>query len=785
MNKKLITSLLVSILFISSFPFLPVQAANAVGYVKITLLDVNIIDDHDGIGFGAGEIYFNFDVTGSEFATAQTETDSGDNITFNFVLFDSLIEDGSNLYIYIDCWDHDDLDEDDFVGDFNFTMLSLDLASFVALYGNYEVFVHTGTDATFYLEVIAEDNVVLPPEVDETAYVTITLVSAVIHDKHEIIGKGDGEIYFSYQIYDTRRCTSEYRDITDGETIPANLEIYKGPMIDDELYYDILCFEADIDKDDVVGGIVRDYPVFHAEWWRASRTNSFVEVIPISDVTFTIQIDVTYPAVPDKYDIIGLKDDAAIMFETTRDAQVTLRYGTSQGALTETIAVSGYRLSHYIQPTGLAPNTKFYFEIETVTTDGEVYVDDNHGAKFYFETIEDLPIYIQRTENLGIEEFYYQDLTGEVSFVNFTIGMFAGLSVPLLFSMKTPRYVIPGNSISTEATVNPEEGYIGAEIIGEVEVYGYKLQLFDPISYFYNFITPFGDLTLYSFEYSYPLGALNKTETIYSIDVTASVDMLFEVGIYLENNVTMWFNGNVDDGSKESFTIADGGETVIHTDTVSSGATDGQAIVPQVNTTLQFNNLYLRLKSMNLTVVGSIDTIVAVNPSIDINYEVVGPTGLFAPIEFPVLNDLLFPVALKHESLATTSFVDAVDPVISSVTDSHVSGNTYKVQATVTDNRAIWDVTAEVEYADLSTQQFILDHVSGDLYEFTFTIPDGESVDVTILTRDVAGRPEAHLLTVFNPIEVPELVENLWFVSILILPLAIIPIIWKKKRKRI
>ncbi|MCG3257534.1 MAG: hypothetical protein KAU62_15630, partial [Candidatus Heimdallarchaeota archaeon] len=263
MKKKLLSSLVLTILLISSFPFLPAQAANAVGYVKVTLLDVLIIDDHDSFPLGAGEIYFNFDINGSEFSTGQTDTDSGNNVTLNFVLFDSLIEDQSSLYFYVSCWDYDDLDSDDFIGEYNFTLPSLDLTTFVATYGNYEVFTFPDTDAIFYFEVMVEDTITLPPETGETAYVTITLLSAVIHDKHEAPGKGDGEIYFSYQIYDTRRSTTEYKDITDGETIVTNLEIYKGSILNDKLYFDIFCLEADIDADDALGGIVHNYPVFN------------------------------------------------------------------------------------------------------------------------------------------------------------------------------------------------------------------------------------------------------------------------------------------------------------------------------------------------------------------------------------------------------------------------------------------------------------------------------------------------------------------------------------------
>ena len=171
---------------------------------------------------------------------------------------------------------------------------------------------------------------------------------------------------------------------------------------------------------------------------------------------------------------------------------------------------------------------------------------------------------------------------------------------------------------------------------------------------------------------------------------------------------------------------------------------------------------------MNLTVQGSIDIIIYSNPNIDINYDVVGDTGLFSPYTFPVLNDLLFPIVLKNEDLLTVLTVGAEDPVVSGVTDSHVSGDIYKVQATVTDNRAVWDVVATVEYEDLSTSVYAMNHVSGDLYEFIFTIPDGESGSVSIAARDIGGRVDGDVIVVDNPPEVPEL-GNISIVTSLIL----------------
>ncbi|MHA1800155.1 MAG: hypothetical protein ACTSWJ_00265 [Candidatus Heimdallarchaeaceae archaeon] len=787
MNKKLITILSLIILTTSSFSMLTVNAAPGdIGFMKIELKDVNIIDDHDGVLLGTGEIYFKFNMNGSELRTANYDgIDNGDNVTLNFVLFESLVKEGSDFFLFIEVWEEDDADADDYVGEYNFTLLPLVFGDFISSYGYSEVFVVTATDATFYLEVTVDDTPTIPPEVDETPYITVTLTSAIIHNKHEATGKGDGEIYFSYEVNEVKTSTLEYKDIEDGETIVANLDLYKGPLLDDEFQFKIVCWEADIDWDDELGGVIFDFPVFDPEWYRANYGNSHTEIIAISDVTFYIDIIVNYPAVPSEYEIIPLDDEVVIYFDTSRDAQVTIHYGTSQGSLVNTLSMIGFRTSHSASIVNLIPFQKYYFKVETLSLDGMMWSDDNCGSMYSFETIDDLPIYSKVTTNLGLEEYYTQELSGGVSFVDFSIGMFAGMYVPLLFSQTTPKYLIPGNSVSSEVTISPEEGFVGAEVTGEVSVYGYKLQLFEPVSYFYNFITPYGDLTLYSFGYSYTLGTLNRSDGIYSVDLSASVDVLFEVGIYLETNVTIDFDGPVDDGTQTSYVIDEGQETKIHEDTVSVSASDGEEVICNANATLQFNNLYFRIASVNLSVVGEVDTIIA-SDTVDFSYEVVGEGALFEPITLPVLNDWLFPVVLKHDYLHTASEVDAVNPDISSIVDTKNTDTGYTLETVVTDNNAVWVVIASVSIDGAAEQDYLMAHVLGDTYEVSLNIPQGSSADITIVARDVAGRIVSSLIyQIVNPAVIPEMSNCVIVPLFLLTSIVIIPILLKSKKQRI
>ncbi|MCG3220834.1 MAG: hypothetical protein H7641_05580, partial [Candidatus Heimdallarchaeota archaeon] len=387
-------------------------------------------------------------------------------------------------------------------------------------------------------------------------------------------------------------------------------------------------------------------------------------------------------------------------------------------------------------------------------------------------------------KNLGIEELYYQTLSGGVSFVNFSIGMFAGLYVPLLFTQKTPRYSVANDEISSIIDVDPQQGFAGAEVLGEVSVYGYKLQLFDPISHIYNFMTPFGDIPLWDFSYSYPLGSLSKIEDIYSIDLIAQVDALFEIGIYLEANVSTAFAGDVVTGGINTYIFDEPTDTANPTDTVTASAGEGDFVTSTTNVTLQFNNLYFRVKSLNLSVVGSIDTIIASDPSIDISYEVVGEGALFEPFTFPVLNDLLFPIPIKTDELQTMSIVDGVNPAITDVSDTELGGTGYRVSVTASDNNAVWDIVADVEYEDTSIQSYTLDHISGNLYQFDLNIPDGETVDITITTRDIAGREDVELYQITNPVDVPEFNKMIPFLMGVTLPIIVVLVIIQRRRKR-
>lgn len=744
MNKKLITIICLIVLITSSFSMLVVNAAPGdIGYMRIELKDVTIIDNHESFPLGDGEIYFKFNMNGSEFRTANYEgIDDGENVTLNYVFFDSLVREGSNLFLFMECWEEDDADADDYVGEYNFTLLPIDFGDFIALYGFSETFVVTGTDAIFYLEVSIDQAPSIPPEKEQTPYITVTLVSAEIHNKHEAVGKGNGEIYFSYEIYGAAMSTEEYKDIEDGEIITTDLLLYQGRIFNDSFDLIIICFEADIDGDDDLGGFIDINPVFFPEWYRGLYGVRQTQIIPISDVTFTIEYYITYPAVPDRYEVIPTKTECVMKFNTPISSYVGIYY--------REIGVSNfggfdfpgfYQTSHSYTLLNLKPYTAYEYYVITWNHDGEMYVDNNNGDNYVFYTVENLPVYTLVRQNLGIQEEFFKTLTGGFSHVNYSLGMYAGLNVPIIFEQQTQKYVQAGDGIESNVTITPEEGYAGAEVFGEISVYGYKIPLMEPESYYYDFTAPFGDLTIYTYTTSYYLGNLTRADSIYYVNLAAQIDVTFEIGVYLESNVTMTYSGATVNDNTASFIIDEPGETVTLTDTIDPAAIGGSEAICNANATLQFNNLYLRVSSLNLSVVGEIYTLIYDIPTVDYNIEIIGETAFFDPITFPVLKDaLFFPLVLNHEDLETVSKVDDENPEITFSEEIKDTSTQFTLKVRATDNNAIFDLAAEVEYEDLQVQEFSLHRTIGSYYEFSFDVPEGESVDITITARDICGR---------------------------------------------
>ena len=116
-----------------------------------------------------------------------------------------------------------------------------------------------------------------------------------------------------------------------------------------------------IDADDGAGGI--DVPV---------TATAVVDCLP--PVIANVQVGPIKP------------QDATITLATDEPAQVTIRYGTSCGALTGSQSAPGFRTAHSIKLANLAQLTTYHFVVDAADEAGNGMTDDNGGACYTFAT---------------------------------------------------------------------------------------------------------------------------------------------------------------------------------------------------------------------------------------------------------------------------------------------------------------------------------------------------------------------------------------------------------------
>jgi len=77
---------------------------------------------------------------------------------------------------------------------------------------------------------------------------------------------------------------------------------------------------------------------------------------------------------------------ATITFNTNEAANSAVRWGTSCGALSNTVSGSGLNTTHSINITGLSPSTTYYFAVDATDAAGNAITDDNGGSCYSFAT---------------------------------------------------------------------------------------------------------------------------------------------------------------------------------------------------------------------------------------------------------------------------------------------------------------------------------------------------------------------------------------------------------------
>ncbi len=122
-------------------------------------------------------------------------------------------------------------------------------------------------------------------------------------------------------------------------------------------------------------------------------------------VAATMDVDCTAPVVLSAAaSNIGPRN-ATIDIQIDEPASATVAYGTSMGALNDSVSTTARATVHALNIAGLQDNTSYVFAVEVVDGAGNVAYDDNAGAGYAFTT-PDIPDFFT-------EEFSSFDITGQ------------------------------------------------------------------------------------------------------------------------------------------------------------------------------------------------------------------------------------------------------------------------------------------------------------------------------------------------------------------------------------
>jgi hypothetical protein len=109
-------------------------------------------------------------------------------------------------------------------------------------------------------------------------------------------------------------------------------------------------------------------------------------------VSATATVDCTSPVI----DTVQTTDtgpfNATVTFNTDEPANGMVRYGSTCGSLTHTVAESGYKTVHSINLTDLQENTDYFYAVDAIDEAGNTSTDNN-GEICYSFTTHDIPDY--------------------------------------------------------------------------------------------------------------------------------------------------------------------------------------------------------------------------------------------------------------------------------------------------------------------------------------------------------------------------------------------------------
>ena len=140
--------------------------------------------------------------------------------------------------------------------------------------------------------------------------------------------------------------------------------------------------------------VVSEGDTLSATYIDADDGNGNTNVVVIADAT----IDCTPPMV-NSVEIGGVEPRSARVFVSLNEnSTASVHYGTSLGALNNTVSSSSYTTSQQLNLNSLTDATTYFFTVSGTDRAGNAYMDDNNGAGYTFTT-PDIPDFF--TEQFG------------------------------------------------------------------------------------------------------------------------------------------------------------------------------------------------------------------------------------------------------------------------------------------------------------------------------------------------------------------------------------------------
>jgi hypothetical protein len=166
-------------------------------------------------------------------------------------------------------------------------------------------------------------------------------------------------------------------------------------------------------------------------------TATYSDASPVANVDATAVADFTGPVITNVRATNGPDESVIITWTTDILSDSRVYFGTAPFPLPETAEEAGVTTSHQLVVTNVAPDTSYYFDVESVDRGGNVTRDDRGGAHYRFttghrsdvllvigdNTFPNEALYTAALDNLGWDYAVHHATNGEPAVGDKTSGM--------------------------------------------------------------------------------------------------------------------------------------------------------------------------------------------------------------------------------------------------------------------------------------------------------------------------------------------------------------------------